>query len=168
MTHLLNSSLLRLIAALLQNKVARSVFALGLVAINSAGCDESQFCANSCESDGWSRLIVGVQCDGVDVDLLVRNINGEESDGTSSCPRSIDALNRVCSRAFDATPSDTFLILRATIPDSEPYTVKILLANYSYCARNIAYVGVNCEDGGVRFSDVEYISPCSRAVNRRE
>ena len=68
----------------------------------------------------------------------------------------------LCSYSTSAAnPSVDWLRVEVTIGE-QTFMETILLREFNYCARDIAYVPVVLESVEmVRFGDVQYISPCS-------
>ena len=125
-------------------------------------CEVEPNCANDCEDQMWGRLMVGIRCQSVDPEIFVISPDGEKMNAADLGPFIWTGMDEQGLLTFDyfAAPREDYVILGVTIPGGDTVFERIPLAKHNYCGRNIAYVELSCEEQGVRFSDVRYISPC--------
>ncbi|MCL2824146.1 MAG: hypothetical protein FWD57_09155 [Polyangiaceae bacterium] len=126
----------------------------------SNNCDES--CASGCESVGWGRLMVGLQCEGVDVEFSVSNPDGSPVEPLeSSCPRPEVLTDYPCSYSYDGNwDGQSYFTLNVAMLEGAEVHQRIDLGR-SMCGRDIAYVRVTCGSGDIQVSDVKYVNPCT-------
>ena len=124
-------------------------------------------CANTCETDLWPRLIVGViPPEGVTtpgeelVSVRGRYEDGRVRDGHErGCPEMPPQF--VCSFSFFSAPKDRFIFLEVEDPGTGIGEVNVELGQHNYCGRNIAYVLIYLSvDTMPEIAGPEYIFPC--------
>jgi hypothetical protein len=138
---------------------------LGLLAILQciwSGCGSESTddeCKNECETLDWPRLILAIAgpAGGQVDDVQVEYASGARRPADSAlCPRELPASLTCTYTAIGAGP----ITVTVSAPGRASASQMIELADFNYCARDIAYVEIEVNEEETVFHETRYLSPC--------
>jgi hypothetical protein len=116
-------------------------------------------CGNSCESNDWPRLIVGVLGDEHALTIAADLASGRAILKPGLCPQELDRTRYACSYSISTASFDQSARLTAFgVDGGTPVTVDVQLGTFNYCATDITYI--EYDPTKQAWSSARYISPC--------
>lgn len=122
-------------------------------------------CANSCETNGWGRLIVSVVNLGPNQLPEAPVVEVVEPDGTN-IPLDPDSCHDLpppysCTYEDGSRPGVESVLVKVRVGELKS-EVTVKLTTFNRCARDVAYLEVYVESSeSPRFGETKYISPCN-------